>query len=212
MLKLWRTCIVAVASAAAKKEQTPRRGNKHWSMVQNTHKQRRTKRALSWKALGVYYVKACMRNKWTTLTWKKKNWQGLLSWLCSYLHVLSMVGLFWNIGISCLCNPFRHPAGEVSKSSALFGSLIRDKSSQQISVLRSEYKAASNRAKKKQREVTCDRGLRTYESPRKSWNLIRPMVVSASKLGNTSPSRRPGMVGSSLQRWERRGVNLGPLA
>lgn len=43
----------------------------------------------------------------------------------------------------------------------------------------------------------------TYESPRKSWNLIRPAVVSASKLGNTSPSRSPGMVGPSLQLRQR---------
>lgn len=40
---------------------------------------------------------------------------------------------------------------------------------------------------------------RTYESPRKSWNLIRPMVVSASKLGNTSPSKSPGMMASYLR-------------
>lgn len=46
---------------------------------------------------------------------------------------------------------------------------------------------------------------RTYESPRKSWNLIRPMVVSASKLGNTSPSKSPGMVAPSLQFGLRKG-------
>lgn len=41
--------------------------------------------------------------------------------------------------------------------------------------------------------------MRTYESPRKSWNLILPIVVSASKFGNTSPSRSPGMVASKLK-------------
>lgn len=38
----------------------------------------------------------------------------------------------------------------------------------------------------------------THESPKKSWNLIFPMVVSASKLGKTSPSRTPGMMTHSL--------------
>lgn len=35
--------------------------------------------------------------------------------------------------------------------------------------------------------------LATYEFPKNSWNLILPIVVSASKLGNTSPNRIPGM-------------------
>lgn len=48
-------------------------------------------------------------------------------------------------------------------------------------------------------EVELFRAVRTYESPRKSWNLILPEVVSASKFGNTSPSRIPGMAGSKLK-------------
>lgn len=55
--------------------------------------------------------------------------------------------------------------------------------------------------KKKKKELQCDvcvGSLRTYELPRKSWNLILPMVVSASKLGNSSPRRIPGMMVSSL--------------
>lgn len=35
--------------------------------------------------------------------------------------------------------------------------------------------------------------LATYEFPKNSWNFILPIVVSASKLGNTSPNRIPGM-------------------
>lgn len=39
----------------------------------------------------------------------------------------------------------------------------------------------------------------TYESPRNSWNLIVPVVVSASKSGNTSPSSSPGMFSVTVE-------------
>lgn len=46
--------------------------------------------------------------------------------------------------------------------------------------------------------TSCQLKVATYESPKNSWNLILPIVVSASKLGKTSPSRTPGMVTRSL--------------
>lgn len=96
----------------------------------------------------------------------------MLSWLCSYLHIPSMVRLLRNIGISCLCNLFRHPAAEGYKSSALFGSSIRDRSSQQISVLRSENKAARNRGKKRNKRwrVTEICALTSHPGSRGTWS------------------------------------------
>lgn len=158
-------------------------------MVQNPHKQRGL---CPNRPRGLYYANTCVRNKWTTLTWK--NWQGLLSWLCSYLHILSVIRLLWNIGISCLGNLLRHPVGE--GSFWIFNSGFNPPNRTACCGLKIRLQVT----KKTEQGVTCNGGLRTYESPRKSWNLSRPTVVSASKLGNTSPSRRPGMIGSSLQR------------
>lgn len=48
-----------------------------------------------------------------------------------------------------------------------------------------------------------------HESPRKSWKRMGPCVVSASKLGASSPSSRPGIVESSAPLGTRSAL-LGP--
>lgn len=42
---------------------------------------------------------------------------------------------------------------------------------------------------------------RTHESPIHSWNLMGPLVVSASKSGAVFPRRRAGMVMSVAKGW-----------